>query len=160
MNRKMRAAILEAPRKIVITEALRVEPKADEVCVQLEGCGVCASNLSPWQGQPWFNYPFEAGAPGHEGWGRIVSIGSTIKEFQPGDRVGLLSLHAFAEFDVAKEDAVVKLPDNLRDLPFPAEPLGCAMNVFKRARIERARRYARSPNGSSTVDSATTRCRR
>jgi 2-desacetyl-2-hydroxyethyl bacteriochlorophyllide A dehydrogenase len=142
MNLKMRAAILESPRKIEIAEVPRVEPGPDEICVQLEGCGVCASNLPPWQGQPWFNYPFEPGAPGHEGWGRVASAGPKIKDFQIGDRVGLLSQHAYAEFDVAKENAAVKLPDNINDLPFPAEPLGCGVNVFKRARFVRGETIA------------------
>lgn len=142
MNSKMQAAVLESPRKIVVAKVPRVEPRPDEICVQLEGCGVCASNLSPWQGQPWFSYPFEPGAPGHEGWGRVASAGSEIKDFQIGERVGLLSLHAYAEFDVAKENAVVKLPDNISDLPFPAEPLGCGVNVFRRARVFRGETIA------------------
>ncbi len=39
-------------------------PGPDEVLIRLEGCGVCASNLPPWQGQPWFTYPFAPGALG------------------------------------------------------------------------------------------------
>jgi 2-desacetyl-2-hydroxyethyl bacteriochlorophyllide A dehydrogenase len=134
---KMRAAVLAGPRQLIVTEIVPPEPKSDEVCVQLEGCGVCASNLSLWEGKPWFSYPMEPGAPGHEGWGVVHSIGTHVAEFQPGDRVGLLSLHGFAEFDIANQNAIVKLPDALDGRPFPAEPLGCGINVFRRARIEK-----------------------
>ncbi|HLS27900.1 MAG TPA: zinc-binding dehydrogenase, partial [Opitutales bacterium] len=44
--------------------------------------------------------------------------------------------HAFAEFDIADENALVRLPDSLKGLPCPGEPLACAMNVFRRSQIE------------------------
>jgi threonine dehydrogenase-like Zn-dependent dehydrogenase len=47
-----------------------------------------------------------------------------------------LSSHAFAEYDFASMTEVVHLPPALDDLPFPAEPLGCAVNIFKRAGIQ------------------------
>jgi threonine dehydrogenase-like Zn-dependent dehydrogenase len=50
--------------------------------------------------------------------------------------VSLLSYHAFAEFDVASEEAVVRLPEALAAKPFPGEALGCAMNVFRRCDIQ------------------------
>ena len=53
-----------------------------------------------------------------------------------GERVALLSYNAFAEYDVAKEHAVVRLPPSLRKKPVPAEPLGCAWNVFRRCDIQ------------------------
>lgn len=137
MNTKsyMRAAILEKPRKFKIVDVKKTEPGPNEVCVRLEGCGVCASNIIPWLGKPWFSYPFKPGAPGHEGWGRIFNVGENVTNLQSGDRVGLLSSHAFAEFDIVNKNAVVKLPKCFDNMPFPAEPLGCAMNIFKRAQI-------------------------
>ena len=51
--------------------------------------------------------------------------------------MGLLSYHGFAEFDVANQNAVVKLPSTLDNRPFPAEPLGCGINVFRRAGIKK-----------------------
>jgi threonine dehydrogenase-like Zn-dependent dehydrogenase len=107
------------------------------VRVRLEGCGVCGSNLAPWEGKPWFKYPFSPGQPGHEGWGEIDAIGDGVSTVRCGDRVALMSYHAFAEYDVAPEDAVVRLPAELRGQPFPGEALGCAMNVFRRCAITR-----------------------
>lgn len=139
---RMRAAVLTAPRTVAIMETIRPQPKSEELCVELEGCGICASNLAPWEGKPWFSYPMEPGAPGHEGWGTVHSIGTDVAGFRPGDRVGLLSCHGFAGFDVVKQNAVVKLPSVLNDRPFPAEPLGCGMNVFRRAKIEKGDKVA------------------
>src|SRR5207302_10599670 len=86
--------------------------------------------------RPWFNYPFEPGAPGHEGWGTVDAVAAGATNLAPGDRVAILSYHAFAEYDLAASDAVVKLPRQLGDLPFPGEPLACAVNVFRRADVE------------------------
>ena len=47
-----------------------------------------------------------------------------------------LSYHAYATHDIADENMVVRLPAELDDQPFPAEPLGCAMNIFRRSGIE------------------------
>ena len=43
---------------------------------------------------------------------------------------------SYAEFDVADQGAVVRLPPELDGQPFPGEPLGCAMNIFRRCEIE------------------------
>jgi len=143
MNKDMmRAGLLMAPRKFTIADVVRPEPGPKQVCVRLEGCGVCASNLAPWEGAPWFSYPMEAGTPGHEGWGRVYSSGSAVTRFRSGARVGLLSQHAFAEYDVVDEDLVVELPESLHSEPFPAEPLGCAVNVFRRANISKGQTVA------------------
>src|SRR5215216_1902755 len=111
------------------------EPAAGEVRVRIEGCGVCASNLPVWEGKPWFEYPLEPGAPGHEAWGRVDAVGEGVTDFEPGDRVAMLSSHAFAEFDFAAQCELIQLPTALDKTPFPGEPLGCAMNIFKRALI-------------------------
>lgn len=112
------------------------EPSAGQVRVRLEGCGVCASNLEPWSGQPWFTYPFPAGAPGHEGWGIVDLAGEGVTSVKRGDRVAFLSGSAYAEYDLAAEHELVSLPPQLDGQAFPGEPLGCAMNIFDRSRIE------------------------
>lgn len=138
----MYAAVLTAPNRFKIKKTPIPEPGVGEVRVQLEGCGVCGSNLAPWEGRPWFNYPFEAGAPGHEGWGVIEAVGPEVKTLSIGQRVALLSYRAFAEYDVAKHNAVVPLPQSLNDQPFPGEALGCAMNVFRRCEIKKGQTVA------------------
>ncbi len=131
----MRAAIITAPSEVRIEEVAVPEPGPGEVRIRLEGCGVCASNIPPWEGREWFTYPFEPGALGHEGWGRIDAVGPGVEEIAVGDRVAALSQHAYAEYDVAPAEAVAKLPDALNDRPFPGEPLGCAENILRRSGI-------------------------
>jgi hypothetical protein len=64
----MQAAVLTGPRELAVREIRQPSPSRGEVRVQLEGCGVCASNLAMWEGMPWSQYPTDPGALGHEGW--------------------------------------------------------------------------------------------
>jgi threonine dehydrogenase-like Zn-dependent dehydrogenase len=84
---------------------------------------------------PWSKYPTEPGGLGHEGWGAIDALGDDVETFELGDRVALISYHAYAEFDVAPSTAVVKIPETLSGCVFPGEALGCAMNIFSRSEI-------------------------
>ena len=131
-----RAAVFAGPGEIRIEEVDLVEPGPGEVRVRLEGCGVCASNIPVWEGRPWFDYPMKPGAPGHEGWGIVDAVGEGVDHLSEGDRVAMLSYHAYATHDTAPAHAVVTLPLALKDRPFPGEPLGCAINIFKRSDIE------------------------
>ncbi|HEY0367168.1 MAG TPA: zinc-binding dehydrogenase [Pyrinomonadaceae bacterium] len=136
------AAVISAPCRIDLRRVEFRAPVAGEVRVQIEGCGVCASNLEMWLGKPWFNYPVEPGAPGHEAWGRIEAIGEGVTDLAIGDRVAMLSSHAFAEYDFARSTEVLRLPAALDGEPFPAEPLGCAVNIARRANIRRGETVA------------------
>jgi threonine dehydrogenase-like Zn-dependent dehydrogenase len=131
----MRAARLAGPGQIVMEETAVPEPGAGEVRIRLEGCGVCASNLTPWAGAEWMQYPLEPGAMGHEGWGVVDALGDGVGGVRVGDRVAALSYKSYAEYDVASADAIVPLPAVLDGKPFPGEPLGCAMNIFRRSGI-------------------------
>ncbi|QRR00293.1 MDR/zinc-dependent alcohol dehydrogenase-like family protein [Dyadobacter sandarakinus] len=131
----MIAAVLTRPGTFEIQERAVPEISTGEIRIKLEGCGICASSLPLWEGREWFNYPVEAGTPGHEGWGIVDLVGEGVTSVKAGDRVAFLSNKAYAEYDVASEDAVVKLPGVLGNMPFPGEPLGCAMNIFERSHI-------------------------
>jgi len=131
----MRAAVVAGPGRVRLEAVERPEPGAGQVRVRLEGCGVCASNLTPWAGPDWMRFPTEPGALGHEGWGVIDAVGPGVEGLEVGDRVAALSYRSYAEYDVAEADAVVPLPPALGDRPFPGEPLGCAFNIFRRSDI-------------------------
>lgn len=136
MTTLMRAATITAPRHITLENVPIPEPSPNQVLVQIQGCGVCASNLPLWQGRPWFQYPLAPGQGGHEAWGRIAAVGERVHGVELGDRVTMLSSHAYAEFDLAEADEILCLPARLDNLPLPGEPLGCAMNIFRRSKIE------------------------
>lgn len=132
----MRAATLAEPGTVVVTQSPIPQPGPRQVRVRLEGCGVCASNLPPFEGRSWFNYPMGPGALGHEGWGVVDAAGSAVHELVEGDRVAFLSGSAYAEYDVADVDQCVKLPPELAGVPLPGEPLGCAVNIFRRSDVK------------------------
>ncbi|WP_108396288.1 MDR/zinc-dependent alcohol dehydrogenase-like family protein [Devosia submarina] len=131
----MQAAVVTGPGTITIQQHELPSPGPGQVRVRLEGCGVCASNLGPWSGPEWMKFPTEPGGLGHEGWGRIDAIGPDVEGVDVGDRVAALSYHSYATHDIADAKAVVKLPSTLDGVPFPGEPLGCAMNIFRRSEI-------------------------
>jgi threonine dehydrogenase-like Zn-dependent dehydrogenase len=132
----MRAVVVAGPKRTEVEHVRLPEPGPGEVRLRLEGCGVCGSNLATWEGRPWFQYPTEPGSPGHEGWGVVDALGPGVSGLNPGDRVAALSFRAYAEYDLAAADAVVPLPDSLAGRMFPGEPLGCAMNIFRRSEIQ------------------------
>src|SRR2546430_17043569 len=111
----MSAAVMAAPFEARIEKVPIPVPGPDSVRVRLEACGVCGSNLPPWEGRPWFKYPLAPGEPGHEGWGRVDAVGAGVPNLRVGDRVALLSYRAYAEYDVAHHESVVRLPTQLDD---------------------------------------------
>lgn len=132
----MRAARLTGPGRIEIIERPRPEPGPGQVRVRLEGTGVCASNLTPWAGPDWMQFPTPPGGLGHEGWGRVDALGEGVAGLQVGDRVASLGHAAYAEHDLVEADLLIPLPPELDDQPFPGEALGCAMNIFRRAGVQ------------------------
>jgi threonine dehydrogenase-like Zn-dependent dehydrogenase len=129
----MRAAVLIGPGRIEIHEIQRPIPRTNEVLIRVESCGVCASNVAPFEGRSWFSYPFEPGAPGHEACGHIEALGPSVSGWQVGDRVAFLSGHGFAEYELAKTSALVALPSQFEGQQIPAEPIGCVMNIWRRS---------------------------
>jgi len=139
---RARAAVLVEPKRFVVQELELAELPASHVRVRLEGCGVCASNFEPWDGRPWFQYPFAPGNPGHEGWGVVQAVGSAVTGVREGDRVTMLAERAYAthvDVDAAK---VVALPASLDGRLVPGEPLACAWNVLARSEIQPGQRVA------------------
>src|SRR5215203_6645354 len=121
----MRAAVVTGPGEMRIDHVPVPEPRAGEVRIKLQGCGVCASNLTPWSGPEWMSFPTAPGDLGHEGWGIIDAVGECVTNLVRGDRVAALSGKAYAEYDLAAASGVVKLPAELAGSELPGEPFGC-----------------------------------
>jgi S-(hydroxymethyl)glutathione dehydrogenase/alcohol dehydrogenase len=83
---KIRAAVLEEFAKpLNITEVELAEPKAGEVLVRLEACGVCHTDMYTASGVDPSGY-----APtvlGHEGAGIVERVGEGVQSVTKGDRV-------------------------------------------------------------------------
>jgi len=141
-GKTMRAAILTGPGRMEIREVPCPEPGPGQVRLRLEGCGVCASNLTPWSGPDWMQFPTEPGALGHEAWGIVDAVGDGVDGLSVGDRVAALTYKSYAEYDIAEMGSVARLPETLAGQPFPGEPLGCAMNIFHRSDIRAGQNVA------------------
>lgn len=139
----MRAAVISTPGHVRLEEVPDPAPGPGQVRVALEGAGVCASELPVFGGRDWFDYPRTPGEPGHEGWGRVESLGAGVTSLQVGQRVALISHRAHAELDVTGADQVVVLDGRVEpDAPFPGEPLACAVNAVARAQVPPGARVA------------------
>jgi threonine dehydrogenase-like Zn-dependent dehydrogenase len=138
----MRAAVVTAPGQVEIRQVPKPEPGPRQVRVRLEGSGVCASNLTPWEGPEWMTFPTQPGDLGHEGWGVIDAVGEEVRDLRPGEWVATLGTKAYAEYDIADASAVAKIPGELAGVPFPGEPFGCAINIFRRSDIREGQTVA------------------
>ncbi|MBN8868703.1 MAG: alcohol dehydrogenase catalytic domain-containing protein [Solirubrobacterales bacterium] len=83
---RMRAAVLEEfGQPLVVQEVDLAEPKAGEVLVRLEACGVCHTDMYTASGADPSGY-----APcvlGHEGGGVVEKVGEGVTSVAPGDKV-------------------------------------------------------------------------
>ena len=159
----MKAAVLHEFKKPLTFEDVPCPPlEASDVLVQVEACGVCHSDLHVADGD-WPQFTPITKLPlilGHEIAGCVVEKGSTVQEFQSGDRVGLPWIYwtcgecefcrqgndnlcarqkitgvtedgGFAEFVKAPASHVVRIPDGLAAVE--AAPLFCAGVTVYRA---------------------------
>lgn len=127
--------MLVEPKRFEVRELPLLDPEPGRARIRLQGCGVCASNIPPWEGRPWFSYPLPPGNPGHEAWGVVDAVGAGVTTLQVGQRVAVLSENAYATYDFVEPSKAVALPASLATRPFPGEPLACAYNVYRRAEI-------------------------
>jgi threonine dehydrogenase-like Zn-dependent dehydrogenase len=76
-----------------------------------------------------------AGAPGHEVFGTVETVGQGVQGLAPGQPVTALTYRAYAEYDLARASDLVPLPESLADRPVLGEPVACAVNVMRRAAV-------------------------
>jgi len=137
---QMRAMRVTGPGRTEMVALPMPQPNTGEVRIRLEGCGVCASNLTPWAGPDWMEFPTTPGGLGHEGWGVVEAAGPDTT-LSVGQRVAFLGQHSFATHEVVDEDMAAPLPASISG-PFPGEPFACAMNIFLRSGIARGDKVA------------------
>jgi len=133
----MTSAVLVKPGLVETREVPLPVPGPRQVCVRLEGCGVCPSSVAAWLGVSGCEYPMAPGAPGGEAWGRVHAVGEEVEGVSEGDRVGILTETGFAEYSLVGADRLVALPETLDAVPFPTRVLAGAVNVFRRSFIDK-----------------------
>jgi len=131
----MRSAVLLEPRRFDIDSMEPPAPGEGEIVLKVLGCGVCGSDMGPWKGLQGLEYPMPPGAPGHEVFGTVETVGPGVTGLAAGDPVTALSYRAYSEYDLAKAADVVPLPPALAGRVVLGEPVACAVNVSRRAGV-------------------------
>lgn len=80
-------AATAADKELAPFEIERRDPRAKDVLISIKYCGICHSDLHQVRNE-WGNsmYPM---VPGHEITGIVESVGSEVKKFKVGDKVGV-----------------------------------------------------------------------
>ncbi len=88
MAKSMRVVqVTEANGPLSLVERPVPDPRAGEVRIRVEACGVCHSDAFAKTGSyPGIPYPI---VPGHEGAGTIDAVGAGVSDWRVGQRVGV-----------------------------------------------------------------------
>ena len=81
----MKALVLTAPSQLHFTDFPEPVPANDEVLVRVRACGICGSDIHGWDGSTGRRLP--PLIMGHEASGEIVTVGSRVERWRPGDRI-------------------------------------------------------------------------
>ena len=85
---KMRAMVLEEPgQPLKWLEVPVPKPQPEQVLIRVHTCGVCRTDLHVVDGE--LPHPKLPLILGHEIVGTVVEIGSAVKQFKVGDRIGV-----------------------------------------------------------------------
>jgi L-iditol 2-dehydrogenase len=149
----MKAALLVAPKEVVIDEIARPHPAPREVVMKPLLAGICGTDISFFQGHRQVQYPFVLG---HELTGMVVEVGKEVTRVRVGQRVivepnypcgscklclagrgavcaqkksmGVNVPGCFSEFASAPEEFVWPLPESISDRDAATiEPLAVSM---------------------------------
>ncbi len=111
MQGTMHAAVLKAPRELIVEEIPIPTIESDELLIEVAGCGICGSDIRYFAGEnPWAQHTLGKAEPnppnmvlGHEFGGTVVEAGSSHLESWIGKRV------VVAPFDVSGLDRASRL---------------------------------------------------
>lgn len=136
MPNEMWQSILIAPKTSELQKRPIPEVKEEELLIKVKLCGVCASELKPWQ---LANAETEFG---HEVVGEVVALGKDVKTYEVGMRVTGLIYKGFAEYTVAHQSMLTVVPEGLSDEAALGEPVSCVMSGMRRTDIDLGDRVA------------------
>jgi len=83
----VKAVVIEEPNQVGIKQVPDPTPSAGEVVIQVEGCGICGTDIHVIRGEfEPTRYPI---IPGHEFCGEVVAAGSAVRNLKTGDFVAV-----------------------------------------------------------------------
>ena len=158
MASTMKAAVQEAPKKLVIKEIPIPDISDDEVLIRVKYTGICGTDWSIYTGK--YSADFLPFTPGHEFSGVLEKVGRNARELKEGDRVtadinmscgtcfycrrgqklmcpeftqlGIHTNGTYAEYVKAPWEQVHKLPDSMDFLQGAfIEPVSCVIHSAK-----------------------------
>ena len=158
----MKALFLEDVGKLALRDIERPVPKADELLIRIEACGICGTDRHLFLGEFPSKPPV---TPGHEFVGVIEAVGRDVTDFEPGMRVtgdpniacghcaecqrGRVNLCAnlqaigihrnggFADYAVLPHKQAHLLPSSLNPLHGAfCEPLACCLHGVDLAKLK------------------------
>lgn len=107
------------PENLRVMDVEKPQPDDERMLVRVHAACINAGDLFTLKGSPWI-IRFTAGFPKPKdyilGWdmaGTVESVGSQVKQFQPGDEVYGACGKAFAEYVSVKESFLASKPANL-----------------------------------------------
>ena len=84
---KIKAAVAYAGETGFRYEDVELEdPRPNEILVEIEGVGLCHTDLVVRSGEASFPFPFPA-VLGHEGSGIVHAVGKDVTKVKPGDHI-------------------------------------------------------------------------
>jgi L-iditol 2-dehydrogenase len=158
----MKVAYWYNNKDIRIKKVPTPKPKRKKMLVKVISCGICGSDIVEW-----YRLPRAPLVQGHEIGAEVVSVGSSIKKYKPGDRVFIAPKvpcmkcyycenghypqcsevkerlpGGFAEYILVPEilvnNGTYLLPDNITfDQSTFIEPLACVIRAQRLARVKK-----------------------
>ena len=143
----MRALIFPEPWIINLLEVDIPKPGPNEVLAEMVSVGICGSDVGIFEGNHWI-IAHEPGGHGHETGAIAVEVGKDLEgKINVGDHLARMGL-GYAEYSThvnvighGKDESSGALPIVRNDLTMDeisfADAVGCAINCFERAELER-----------------------
>jgi (R,R)-butanediol dehydrogenase/meso-butanediol dehydrogenase/diacetyl reductase len=132
----MKKAVYHGIRDVRVEQVEEPEPGPGEAKIRVVYCGICGSDLHEYLHGPFPRSPF-----GHEVCGEIVEVDSDVEGFRVGDRVTVFNRDGYAEFMVAPQSRLLKLPEEISwERAALIEPLSGAAYAVDRGGIEAGHR--------------------
>src|SRR5437867_12879246 len=83
----MKAVVIDSPNELTIKKIADPTPKADEVVVKVDACGICGTDIHVLRGE--FEPTGCPSVPGHECCGEVVGAGRGVRNLKTGDFVAV-----------------------------------------------------------------------
>jgi 2-desacetyl-2-hydroxyethyl bacteriochlorophyllide A dehydrogenase len=96
----MIAAVLRAPRDVVLEERAALVPAAGEAVVRVEAAGLCGTDFRIWNGDRPVSYPR---VMGHELLGRVLRLGPGAEGLAVGQKVAIEPNYSCGQCPLCRE---------------------------------------------------------